>query len=180
MRGELPLDVLIVPARVDQADDSLRQAFERRFRGRFEPYLPASLAGAGLTLWDLQIPYEPRYAFDEQVVTDPRRAEDRRSLAAAYTNLLSGIALLAPDGSPLTALRPASGTDGQRPTARPVETAFDPTTRFAAVDIFISFGRGSEQSATAIRELLRQAGTRCRARPTRGQSTLRPPARPST
>ena len=99
VRGDRPVEVLIVPARVDQENATLQRTFEQRFQERFASYLPAALAGQGLSLWDLQIPYEPRYAFDEQVVTDPRRAEERRGLAAAYGKLLRGIALLAPDHS---------------------------------------------------------------------------------
>ena len=154
VRGDRPVEVLIVPARVDQKDTALRRTFEQRFEERFDSYLPASLAGQGLSFWDLQIPYEPRYAFDEQVVTDPSRAEERRGLAASYAKLLEGIALLAPEQSALAALRPALSTDRAQGTRGPVETRYDPTKRFASPDVFISFCHGSQEQAQRIRELL--------------------------
>ena len=154
VRGDRPVAVLIVPARVDQENTTLRATFEQRFEERFSSYLPAALADQGLKFWDLQIPYEPRYAFEERVVTDPSRAEERRGLAASYAKLLEGIVLLAPEQSALATLRPApSGTDEARRTRGPVETRYDPTGRFAPPDVFISFAHGSQEQAQRIQEL---------------------------
>jgi cellulose biosynthesis protein BcsQ len=137
VRRDRPIDVLVVPARIEQEDSTLSTAFERRFEERFAAFQPAALTDAGLTFWDLRIPYEPRYAFDEQVVTDPDRAEERRGLAASYGHLLSAIALLAPSESPIAA-------------QRPVETRYDPTTRFAPPDVLIG---GDPAAADTGREL---------------------------
>ena len=176
VRGDRPLDLLVVPARVDQGDTELRATFRERFQECFGAYAPAALAAHGLTLWDLQIPYEPRYAFDEQVITDPGRVEERMGLAAAYGKLLDGVAFLAPDGSRLATLRPrpiaaappSSGSvveTAAPPSAGPVLTQYDPTTRFAAPDVFLSFGRGSESDATTIATRLMQDGFRVATSP---------------
>jgi len=156
VRGDRPLDVLVVPARIEQGDSGLRQTFQQRFDERFAPYLPAALADAGLTLWDLQIPYEPRFAFDEQVVTDPDRIDDRRGLAAAYGRLLRGIALLAPDDSPLVRLGHVDASAERRRGMGPVETRYDPTTRFAAPDVFIWFGPGAAETAEELAAALNE------------------------
>jgi cellulose biosynthesis protein BcsQ len=137
VRLDRPVDVLVVPARVDQQDAGLRGLFKERFNERFASYLPPAAAAAGMTLWDLQIPYEPRYSFDEQVVTDPGKTEERRGLGAAYGALMRGIAALAPGGTPLTRLNPSAG--GVAEAREPVETRYDPTTRFAGPDVYISF-----------------------------------------
>jgi tetratricopeptide (TPR) repeat protein len=150
VRDGRPVEILVVPARVDQQDTALRQAFEQKFEERFHTYAPAVLTGRDLRLWDMQIPYEPRYAFDEQVVTDPSRSAERRGLAASYQKLLEGIALLAPAGSALAELRSAEPL--------PVETRYDPTRRFAAADVFVSFGPGGADHARQIREALVRAG----------------------
>jgi cellulose biosynthesis protein BcsQ len=154
VRGGRPIGVLIVPARIEQDDTGLRQAFRQRFDHYFAAYLPGALADAGLTLWDLQIPYEPRYAFDEQVVTDPDRVEERRGLAAAYGRLLTGIALLAPPESPLASLGHVSGLPERERARGPVETRYDPTTRFAPPDVYIWFGSGAAEAAEEVAALL--------------------------
>ena len=150
IREGRPVDVLIVPARVDQQDDALRAAFEDRFNERFASYRPSALAAAGLTLWDLQIPYEPRYAFDEQVVTDPDRIEARRGLAGAYGALVRGIAAVAPDGTMLAELRPQVPPG----TREPVETRYDPTTRFAGTDVFVCSSPRLDEFARQVTDAL--------------------------
>ena len=158
VRADRPLDVLVVPARVGQEDNVLRQAFQGRFSERFAAYQPAALTAAGLTPWDLLIPYEPRYAFDEQVVTDPERLAERQGLAAAYATLLEAIALIAPDGSALAGLRQLGSGDQGRLVPAPVETRYDPTTRFAAADVFISFAASLGETAAEFERLLTREG----------------------
>ncbi|MFJ5261380.1 KGGVGR-motif variant AAA ATPase [Streptomyces sp. NPDC088387] len=170
VRGDRPLDVLVVPARVDQNNTELLDAFADRFRHTFDPYVPPSLTRAGLAFWELQIPYESAYAFEEQVVTDPRRVEERRGLARAYGSLRDAITLLAPDDSPLTALRPTTTEDGL-PGSRtePLETRYDPTTRFAAPDVFLSYDLDDRETAETIRELLAREGLSSVPEPRTGQ-----------
>ena len=157
VRLDRPVDVLVVPARVDQQDADLRCLFEERFNERFASYLPPAVAAAGMTLWDLQIPYEPRYAFDEQVVTDPGKTDERRGLAAAYGALVRGIAAVAPGGSPLTRLNPSAG--GVAEVREPVETRYDPTTRFAGPDVYVSFSADLDGFAKqTVQALESQAG----------------------
>jgi MinD-like ATPase involved in chromosome partitioning or flagellar assembly len=155
VRDDRPVEALVVPARVDQGNSSLQDVFRRRFTERFAAYVPPRLVDHDVSLWDLQIPYEPRYAFDEQVITDPRRDEERRGLAAAYGRLVTALSLLAPEASPLATLRPADPTAADVPR-NAVDTRYDPTTRFAAADVFLSFGRRSEATAAEIRDLLRR------------------------
>jgi cellulose biosynthesis protein BcsQ len=155
-RRDRPIDVLVVPARVEQRDDEQRAAFERRFVERFETHTPRRLVNGGVRLWDLQIPYEPRYAFDEQVVTDPSRAEERRQLAQAYTALLGSLAELAPDDSPVARLRRAR-SEVERPGG-PVETRYDPKTRTAGHDVFLSYARDGGTEARRLAHLLGEKG----------------------
>ncbi|KOG34097.1 nSTAND1 domain-containing NTPase [Streptomyces resistomycificus] len=170
VRRDRPLEVLVVPARVDQHDPDLLAGFADRFRRSFDPFTPAALKQAGLPFWDLQVPYAPAYAFDEQVITDPGRAEERRSLANAYASLRGAITLLAPDDNPLASLRPASAPS--RPgggATEPVETRYDPTSHFASADVFLSYRAADMETADQIRELLTGRGNLQVAEPLTGQ-----------
>ncbi|MET8828409.1 AAA family ATPase [Streptomyces sp. NPDC004610] len=158
VRGDRPLEVLVVPARVDQQDTALLGSFAARFHHAFDPYTPDALPDAGLGFWDLQIPYEPAYAFDEQVITDPRRSAERRGLARAYANLRTAITLLAPDTSPLARLRPPPADHSPASPTEPAETRYDPTTRFSAPDVLISYRAADREAAGRFRDLLTREG----------------------
>ncbi|NEA99890.1 AAA family ATPase [Streptomyces sp. SID13726] len=159
VRGDRPLEVLVVPARVDQQDPELLDDFAGRFRRTFDPFAPDVLERAGLTFWELQVPYVPAYAFDEQVITDPGRAVERRALVRAYDSLRNAIALLAPERNAVAALRPAPADEERDTGSRgPVETLYDPTTRFTSPDVFLSYGNTGREAAGQIRELLAGQG----------------------
>ncbi|AZP19887.1 NACHT domain-containing protein [Streptomyces aquilus] len=165
VRGDRPLQVLVVPSRVDQQDPGLLADFTERFARTFDQFTPPALDEAGLTFWELQVPYVPAYAFDEQVITDPGRTDDRRALVRAYDNLRNAIALLAPDRNPMAALRPTPGAVGREP----VETRYDPTTRFATPDVSVSHSHTGRGAADQIRELLTLRGKLRVAEPVAGQ-----------
>ncbi|OPG02085.1 hypothetical protein B1R27_34190 [Streptomyces sp. GKU 895] len=155
VRGDRALEALVVPARIDQQDAGLLDDFANRFRRSFDAYTPEALEEAGLGFWELQVPYVPAYAFDEQVITDPGRAEERRGLVRAYDSLRDALALLAPEGSRLSELRSGARREG-RPGrgAEPVETQYDPTSRFAPADVYVSYSGGDREVAAQIRDLL--------------------------
>ncbi|MEV7285350.1 AAA family ATPase [Streptomyces sp. NPDC093252] len=158
VRGDRPLEVLVVPARVDQQDTALLDSFAARFHHAFDAYTPDPLPAAGLRFWDLQIPYEPAYAFDEQVITDPSRAAERRGLARAYASLRSAITLLAPGTSPLAELRPPPADHRPASPSEPTETRYDPTTRFSTPDVLISYRAADREAADRLRGLLTHRG----------------------
>ncbi|WP_405732479.1 AAA family ATPase [Streptomyces sp. NBC_00028] len=161
VRGNRPLEVLVVPARVDQQDADLLDTFANRFRAGFDSFTPSTLTAAGLSFWDLQVPYVPGCAFEEQVITDPGRAAERRGLARAYENLRHAIALVAPENNAVAALRSAPVDEGQgRGAAEPLETQYDPTTRFASADVLLSFHPVDRDTALEIRDLLTVHGLR--------------------
>ena len=104
-RGNRPLQAIVLPARIEQHDDALITAFRERFLAAFDEYTPEPLRRAGMTFWDLAIPYEPRYAFEERVITDPARTDERRPMVAAFQGVVDALALLAEPESKLAGLR---------------------------------------------------------------------------
>jgi len=179
LRHGRPLELLVVPARIEQRDPALLKAFYQRFQETFEGQIPAVLAGVSAE--SLAIPYEPEYAFEEVVVTDPARRERLASIGAAYECLADALVMLG-DGAMLrlqpaarAALwpaRPEPGDDAAAaPPAQGAETTlrYDPTRRFADYDAFISRG-----SAAPLAEALEQALRRCGVRVYLDNSALVP------
>jgi hypothetical protein len=99
LRQSRPLAVLIVPVRVEQRDDTLRKTSTERFDKAFSAYLPEPFRQVGLSFLDLMIPYEPEFAFEERVLTDPAWVSERKRIGAAFQKLVDAISLLAPPGS---------------------------------------------------------------------------------
>jgi len=95
LRRGRPLSLVVVPARIEQRDDGLLDAFFTRFDSFFKDEVPPAFAELGLTLRDLTIPYQPEYAFEEVVVSDPERREARRQISGAFDLLADALTLLA-------------------------------------------------------------------------------------
>jgi NB-ARC domain/TIR domain/CobQ/CobB/MinD/ParA nucleotide binding domain len=91
------LEVMVVPARIDSSEIEDRNTFEDRFKGLFDndKFTPAIFRRFQHKLWDLSIPYVPKYAYAEKlVVGDPKGAAE---LAKAYNDLAVHLVLLAPE-----------------------------------------------------------------------------------
>ncbi len=133
LRRDRPPQLLLVPARVEQRDPALFEHFVQEFNEKFSMYLPAKLREAAIGYAELMVPYEPEYAFEERVVTDP--GATRELIGAAFGRLANAIALLAPTGTAAARLsdRPAGETGVQAP----VPAQYDPTARFSGYDIYL-------------------------------------------
>ncbi len=157
-RQDRPLQVVIVPARVEQRDNNLLQVFRQRFEEAFEQYIPDPLQRAKISFWDLLIPYDPQYAFEEKVITDPNRADERRQMVAAFSNLTKAMTLLAEPEKSETALEslPIQGES----FSKGIEPQYDVTKQFAEYDAFLSYSYTSEAIVEDIALRLTDAGLR--------------------
>ncbi len=151
LRRGRPPRMLVVPARVEQSDPALVADFRERFEAAFDVYTPEVLAETGRSFWDLAIPYEPRYAFEERVA---RSGEDAYRPDEAFQRLAETLTLLAPADSPFGALRPDSEPEVTRGDVSLgvsyAEPEYDVTRRTARYDVFLSY----HQNKTAVAELL--------------------------
>jgi len=73
LRDGRALKLLVVPARVETRDEELLNVFQTRFQELFSNFEPKELTDAGLSFWDLLIPYEPQSAFQERVIVPGSR-----------------------------------------------------------------------------------------------------------
>lgn len=98
-RGGRPLQLLAVPARVDQSDGVLVDRFEKVFHEKLERYTPEILKRIRDDRALLRIPYVKDYAYSERLaIGDP---EGSSALQNAYATLAAHLAVLAPADSAL-------------------------------------------------------------------------------
>lgn len=155
-RGDRGLQVLIVPARVEQRDPALLAGFREDFETAFAPYTPEPLRSAGLGFWNLLIPYTPLYAFEERVVARPGKASQRQEIASSFRALVRAVASLAPPGPVRDKVLGAEA--GGAPDAPPVRPRYDVTRRFHGFDAFLSYNQADGKAVSAIAGRLRKEG----------------------
>ncbi len=179
LRRGRPLEIVVVPARVEQRTPQLTEAFQERFDARFAALLPARMAELGLSFRDLTIPYDPQFAFEERVARSAEEKAAKEHLAQVFGTLADVITLLAPiepDApgrlaeqsrqvrSRLDGLTPAApGGKTGRPASAVAATAFakyDETKRFADFDALLAFARPDAEAAGALQAALTRTGLR--------------------
>ena len=156
LRRGRPLDIVIVPARVEQRDPALLDDFFQRFDEAFPNVLPKALAAAGITPRELMVPYEPLYAFNERVVSDPALGDDGRRIGTVFETLAEAVALLADPGTPLGQVAQRGGgarravMEAAASPSAPADARYDPARRFAGYDIFLDSSVADETVATQL------------------------------
>jgi WD40 repeat protein len=98
VRGR-PLEVLILPARIDDADSRGYEAFRNQFQAAVEPYTPSAFREWKRSFWELIIPYKSQYSYRESLATGILGSNEK--LEHVYVNLASHLALFSSQGSPL-------------------------------------------------------------------------------
>jgi tetratricopeptide (TPR) repeat protein len=161
LRRGRPLHVIVVPSRIEQRDPALVEEFFTRFDDAFAGVVPAALRGVGLSFRDLTIPYEPRFAFEERVLSDPA-ARARGAIATSFEKLADAIVVLAQPGSRVAVAGDAraSAPEGVRfegigAAGRGGAAAqYDAARRHAGYDAFLDLGtREAEEFSSFVRSL---------------------------
>jgi len=91
-RGGRPLELIIVPARVDVSEGRLVDSFVKRFQEKLGSPLPKVFERIGTDYQRLSIPYISEYSFSERLAVP----DGAHALQKAYRMLASHIAALAP------------------------------------------------------------------------------------
>lgn len=159
LRNNRPLQIVVVPARIEQRRPELLAEFNKRFETVFGKYLPDTLRQAGLGFGELAVPYEPHYAFEERVLTDPASAGTREAIATSFQRLADALTLLAEPGTPLAKLAPGVA-QAQGPREQPVQAQYDATTRFAGYDVHLIATAEDRRTAEALARALGYSGLR--------------------
>ncbi len=138
-----------MPARVEQKDPQLLEQFVQDFERQFAAYMPARLKQAGMGFRELLILYEPAYAFEERVLSDPTRAAERKSIAGAFERLARAVQLLmAPADAAALPAAPQSPA-----AAMPLQ--YDAAKRFATFGAFISYRGDDSEAVESLAQAIR-------------------------
>ncbi|HRO59997.1 MAG TPA: TIR domain-containing protein [Burkholderiaceae bacterium] len=143
LRRGRPLEILVVPARVEQQSPQLLDAFYTRFEQRFGGLLPERVASQGLTFRDLAIPYDPLFAFEERVARGLGENATRERLAGVFGKLADVVAQLCAPGAATAAV-----------------AQYDETKRFAGFDVMLDAAHSDADAAERIARLLSSQGLR--------------------
>jgi predicted acylesterase/phospholipase RssA/MinD-like ATPase involved in chromosome partitioning or flagellar assembly len=102
-RDDRSVQVLVIPTRIDNSESDRLHDFSESFAQKVERsgLLPPVLADSDRPLWNLQIPYIPRYNYREERVIGPdTRSPDpaTQKLIDSYRRIAVHLAVLAPEG----------------------------------------------------------------------------------
>ncbi|MEV6690319.1 FxSxx-COOH system tetratricopeptide repeat protein [Micromonospora sp. NPDC051196] len=87
-RGDRPVRIVPVPMRVDNAEQLKLEAGRDQARRRFGPVLPRLSPEESDRYWgEIEVPYQPYYAYEEILATFGDRAHHENTLLAAYERL---------------------------------------------------------------------------------------------
>ena len=174
LRRGRPLEIMVVPARVEQRAPELLDEFYERFDRRFGDLLPERLARAGISFRDLTVPYDPQFAFEERVARNPEEKAAKEHLAGIFGKLADVITSLSPRNTPPDsplgrvagdAQNRLRGEDAEReeaaaPREGATEARYDETKRFADFDILLSYAKRDAAMVSELRGALLKAGIR--------------------
>ena len=93
------LDVIVVPARVEYSESNYLDSYQEEFIELFKKHIPQKLGSRPDRLWQLCIPYVPKYAYKERLAIPEKDKEHAKKLVDAFSKLASALSVLADDAS---------------------------------------------------------------------------------
>jgi MinD-like ATPase involved in chromosome partitioning or flagellar assembly len=87
LRRGRPLNVLVIPARVERAESDLLDKFQREFIYLFKDFVPQTKGIDIQQLWQLGIPYIPKYAYKEAVAVRESGRASAEDMSDAFVSL---------------------------------------------------------------------------------------------
>jgi Mrp family chromosome partitioning ATPase len=87
LRRDRPLNLLIVPARIERAESDLLDEFQKEFTGLFQDFVPHTQGLDTPQLWRLSIPYVPKYSFTEAIAVRESGRASAEPLVLAFLRL---------------------------------------------------------------------------------------------
>ncbi len=86
LRSERPLNTLIIPARIERAEGQFLDEFHQHYMMQFQEFMPY-IEGGIERVWQLGIPYIPRYAYQEKVAVRESDRASSQDMVTVFSNL---------------------------------------------------------------------------------------------
>jgi len=105
-RDNRDLQVMVIPTRIDDSEADRLNEFSKTFGSKLEvpSLIPEALRGLDRPMWNLQVPYIPKFNYREERVIGPEVGPPdppTKRLIQAYRNIALHLAVLAEDGGPV-------------------------------------------------------------------------------
>ncbi len=97
LRGGRPLNVLIIPARIERAEGDLLDVFQKEFIEWFEHLTPKEEGIIIKQLWESGIPYVPKYSFKETVAVRESGTASAEDMVESFYRLITEMGRLLPE-----------------------------------------------------------------------------------
>lgn len=124
IRGE-HLNVIVVPARVEYGESNYLDSYQEEFIELFAKYTPQKLGSRPDRLWQLCIPYVPKYAYKERLAIYEKDKEHAKKLVNAFSKLASALSALADDGSRIRQAMPETQIELGKETGTKIQVTPD-------------------------------------------------------
>ena len=96
-----PLEVLVIPARIEYTETDRLDDFKTEFLKQLGEHAPRSVGMEVSNLWQLALPYIPRYAYREEVAVREKEAAGAEGMIEAFSKLAFAMSRFAPSSSPI-------------------------------------------------------------------------------
>ncbi len=90
-----PLETIVVPSKVEMSESNYLDAFQEEFIEIFKQYIPRKLGSKPDRLWQLMIPYTPKYAYKERLAILEKDKAHAQEIIAAFSKLTAALSVLA-------------------------------------------------------------------------------------
>ena len=162
LRQGRPLELLLLPARVEPSDEPKRRSFFAELHRLFgSEALPRALADVGLDYERLAVPYEKELGIIERVVDEGAEGgTTHTAIRASFETLTDALLLLLPPDGRWTQLRSGAlaRLRGEAAGQGDALLQADATRRSAGADVFVIADSGDFARAEAIAAALSQRG----------------------
>lgn len=91
LRGGRPLNVLIILAKLERSENTLLQEFKEEFFRSFRDFVSEENGMNIEELWNLGIPYVPKYAFKEVIFRDGNSEDNAERLKKSFNRIFEEI-----------------------------------------------------------------------------------------
>jgi WD40 repeat protein len=101
-----PLEIIVVPAKIDDGESNYLDSFQSEFIELFAEFISPKLGSKPERFWQLLIPYSVKYAYKERLAIPELNKAHATPIVEAFSRLTAAMRTLAGEDSPIIAAMP--------------------------------------------------------------------------